>query len=385
MRSTVFALPLLAGALSILGSVAPAAEAATTSLANLTADSSADSSGHASLLELRPPRNTLPILAVSASAGSQSASAGLAPPLPAPAPPAFALPSGPDAAAQPIPQSTISYAVPDAEDVARRAALAEAAIPVLANNQVLAFYGHPNSKRMGILGEYPKEELARLLKGYAKLYDEANGPLLGVVPAFYLIYGTCWPGGEIGYLRDSIVQDYIDYASREGMLVFIDHQIGKYPVEEAMRRLLPFTKYPNVHLALDPEWRTTAPMREIGSITAEELNAAQAALDAYLEREGIPGRKMLVVHQFKGKMIQGRERVRADYERVILIHTADGFGAPALKRNTYAFNALATNMPVKGFKLFFKSGYPGAGYDEPLLTPPEVIALDPMPRLIIYQ
>jgi len=28
---------------------------------------------------------------------------------------------------------------------------------------------------------------------------------------------------------------------------------------------------------------------------------------------------------------------------------------------------------------------PGAGYDNPLLTPPEVLALTPRPVLIIYQ
>ena len=257
-------------------------------------------------------------------------------------------------------------------------------IPILANNQVLAFYGHPFSKRMGILGEYSKEDLARLLKGYAKLYDEANGGL-GVVPAFYLIYGTCWPGGEIGYLKDSVVKDYIEYAASQNMIVFVDHQIGKYPVEEAVKRLLPYLKYPNVHIALDPEWRTTAPMQEIGYITAEEVNRAEAMIADYLVRQGIPGVKMLVVHQFKPSMIQGRERVKADNERVLLVHTADGFGPPALKKNAYALNALANNMPLKGFKLFFKTTVPGAGYDSPLLTPPEVLALTPRPVLIIYQ
>lgn len=257
-------------------------------------------------------------------------------------------------------------------------------IPVLANNQVLAFYGHPFSKRMGILGEYSKEDLARLLKGYAKLYDDANGGL-GVVPAFYLIYGTCWPGGEIGYLKDAVVKDYIEYAASQGMIVFVDHQIGKYTVEEAVKRLLPYLKYPNVHIALDPEWRTTAPMQEIGYITAEEVNKAQAMIAEYMNRQGIPGVKMLVVHQFKPSMIQGRDRVRADNERVLLVHTADGFGPPALKKNAYALNALANNMPLKGFKLFFKTTVPGAGYDNPLLTPPEVLALTPRPVLIIYQ
>ena len=141
---------------------------------------------------------------------------------------------------------------------AERAAL----IPAIANNQILAFYGKPDSRRMGILGEYPKEDLAGILDGYARLYDGQNGER-GVVSAFYLIYGTCWPEGEIGYLKDSVVQEYIDFARSKGMLVFVDHQIGKYPVADAMARLLPWLKYPNVHLALDPEWRTDAPMKVI--------------------------------------------------------------------------------------------------------------------------
>ena len=88
---------------------------------------------------------------------------------------------------------------------------------------------------------------------------------------------------------------------------------------------------------------------------------------------------MLIVHQFQAKMISDREKVRADYDGVLLIHTADGFGPPALKRSSYASNAKAANMPLKGFKLFFKTDIEGAGYDDPLLLPAEVLALDPLP------
>jgi hypothetical protein len=42
-------------------------------------------------------------------------------------------------------------------------------------------------------------------------------------------------------------------------------------------------------------------------------------------------------------------------------------------------------MPLKGFKLFFKTDLEGAGYDDPLLLPAEVLALEPSPRLVIYQ
>ncbi|MCX7024204.1 MAG: hypothetical protein NT080_06230 [Spirochaetes bacterium] len=257
-------------------------------------------------------------------------------------------------------------------------------VPILAGSHIVAFYGKPGSRSMGILGEYPKEKLATLLQGYAKLYDDANGDS-GIVPAFYLIYGTCWPGGEIGTLKDEVVLDYIEYAASMGWLVFLDHQIGKYTVEESMAKLLPWLKYPNVHLALDPEWHTPEPMEAIGSVEADELNRAQEQMQAYMIGNGIRGVRMLVVHQFTEHMIGDRPRLRADFDRVLLVHTADGFGPPALKRYTYANNARAGNLPVKGFKLFFRARTPHAGWDDPLLTPPEVLALEPEPLLIMYQ
>jgi hypothetical protein len=252
------------------------------------------------------------------------------------------------------------------------------------NDDVLAFYGSPLSKRMGVLGVYPIPELHRMLGEWAAAYDAVNGDR-GVRKAFYIIYGMAWPEGEIGILRESRLVEYIEYALANDILVFVDHQIGKYSVEAAVKRILPFLRYPNVHLALDPEWRTTKPMVEIGSVTAAELNAAQKMMEDYLVEHGYPGERMLVVHQFNWKMIGGREQVRTDFGRVRLIHCADGFGSPTVKRQAYAFNAQAWNMPVKGFKLFFKSGVPGAGFDEPLMSPTDVFGLEPRPSLIMYQ
>jgi hypothetical protein len=257
-------------------------------------------------------------------------------------------------------------------------------IPLLAGNQVIAFYGKPGAVNMGILGEYSKEQLAPLLEAYAKLYDDANGSL-GVIPAFHIVYGTVWPEGEIGLLNKRIAEEYIRFAADRGWAVILDHQIGKYTVAEAVRAMLPFLHYPNVHLAIDPEWRTLAPMKEIGSISGAELNEAQGIIDEYLREQKLPGIRMLVVHQFVAKMIVQREVVRANFDRVLLVHNADGFGSPELKRHSYRFNAQATNMPVKGFKLFFEAKLPAAGSDRPLMKPEEVLALDPMPRLIMYQ
>jgi hypothetical protein len=228
------------------------------------------------------------------------------------------------------------------------------------------------------------EELDARLSALAAEYAEVNGGR-GVRRAFYLIYGTVWPEGEIGILREDVLLQYIEYALKHDILVFIDHQIGRYDPADSLKRMLPYLKYPNVHLALDPEWRTAKPMIEIGTVSAGEINQAQKAMEDYLIENRIPGERMLVIHQFNWRMIRDREKVDSGFQRVRLVHCADGFGSPHLKRDSYAYNAQAANIPIKGFKLFYDFGIPGAGYDSPLLSPKEVYDLNPRPYIIIYQ
>jgi len=84
-------------------------------------------------------------------------------------------------------------------------------------------------------------------------------------------------------------------------------------------------------------------------------------------------------------MISNRDAVRTDFNLVQLIHCADGFGSPTLKKSTYALNAEARNIPLKSFKLFLKPTIENAGYDQPLMAPADVYALNPRPYLIMYQ
>jgi hypothetical protein len=255
---------------------------------------------------------------------------------------------------------------------------------LLLNNDILAFYGHPRSQIMGILGRFPIETLDEKLTALAREYEAESGGRK-VLKAFYIIFGTVWPEGEIGIIGEDTLKRYVEYALQHNMLVFIDHQIGRYDPINSLKRMLPWLRYPNVHLALDPEWRTTKPMKEIGTVTAEEINRAQQVMEDYIIANNIPGERMLVIHQFNWRMISNREKVKSNFGRVRLIHCADGFGSPHLKRGSYAFNAEATNMPIKAFKLFYNFGIPGAGYDSPLLTPKEVYALKPRPYIIMYQ
>jgi hypothetical protein len=255
---------------------------------------------------------------------------------------------------------------------------------ILLSSDILAYYGHPNSRNMGILGRHSIEELDKLLTEKAAEYEkESSGRK--VVKAFYIIYGTVWPGGDIGILSNEILMRYIDYGLKNDVLVFIDHQIGRFDPIDSLKKMLPYLKYSNVHLALDPEWRTLKPLLEIGHVTAEEINRAQQIMEDYIIANNIPGERMLVIHQFNYVMIKNRSAVKADFSRVRLVHCTDGFGHPGMKRDSYAFNALAENIPVKGFKLFYNLGIPGAGYDDPIMTPKQVYELKPRPYVIMYQ
>jgi hypothetical protein len=276
------------------------------------------------------------------------------------------------------------YWVPSETEIQTQARTLRENTSLLLNNDILAFYGHPLSRNMGILGRYSIPELDARLTGLANEYAAVSGGR-GVQKAFYIIYGTVWPEGEIGIIKEPVLMEYIQYALNHNILVFIDHQIGRYDPIASLKRMLPYLRYPNVHLALDPEWRTDKPMQEIGRVSAGELNRAQQVMEDYMIENQIPGERMLVIHQFKPWMIQNREAVQTGRDKVRLIHCADGFGNPGQKRDAYASNALARNIPLKAFKLFYNFNIPGAGYDHPLLSPAQVYGLNPRPYLIMYQ
>ena len=168
------------------------------------------------------------------------------------------------------------------------------------------------------------------------------------------------------------------------MLIFIDHQMGRHSPEDSLRSMFRWLHYPNVHLAIDPEWRTLRPLIEIGHVTAAELNHLQQVMEDYLIENKLPGERLLLVHQFNHLMIRNRENVHTNFHRVRLVHNAAGIGTPQMKRDMYEFISRATNMPVKGFKLWFDFGFVGHT-DRPLLTPREVFDLRPRPYIVMYQ
>jgi hypothetical protein len=63
---------------------------------------------------------------------------------------------------------------------------------------------------------------------------------------------------------------------------------------------------------------------------------------------------------------------------VELVFDADGFGSPRAKIGDYDQYAAEPGFEFGGMKLFFN-------WDVPVMSPAEVMALEPQPAIIVYQ
>ncbi|MCB0076401.1 MAG: hypothetical protein KDD73_03185 [Anaerolineales bacterium] len=259
----------------------------------------------------------------------------------------------------------------------------------------VSYYGRPNVDIMGILGEFDLDELADRLQTQADAYDDANGPEVGVQPAFELVHGMalCCQNEDnsfLGFLDDEIVEAYINAAQERGFAVVLDVQIGNLTPQEAMARAFKWLKYDNVHLAFDPEFAMREPGQEKpgqppGYVTAQEVNEVQQAMRDYMVENDIPGRRVLILHQFLLSMIKNKEELEQIY-KVDMVITADGWGTAWQKLGKYN-SFIYDDVEYAGYKLFYR-------WDDPVMTEAEALGaalhpghvyMDFTPNVIIYQ
>jgi hypothetical protein len=229
---------------------------------------------------------------------------------------------------------------------------------ILPDHQIVSYYGNPYTEVMGILGSGDPETIAAALERQAARYDDLNGPL-GVMPAIHLVYAVAQPhptgnGLYLQYVDDETVERYLQVAREHNMLLFLDLQIGRSTVDHEVSKVLKYLREPNVHLALDPEFamdETRVPGERIGSITAADVNIAQAALQDVVIANNLPP-KLLIVHQFMDHMVIDGDDID-HHEGVDLIIDVDGYGSSAVKRATYERYANRSYAAHVAIKLFF--------------------------------
>jgi hypothetical protein len=286
----------------------------------------------------------------------------------------------PEVAPTKAPTAAVAPAAMATQPPAERAPLAGALLP---DYRIVAYYGHPHDSNMGIVGEMSIDELTKKLRKQADAYEAAD-PSRPVVLALELIATVAQrdPGFDGTYILDTdheTLREYIEYAADNDMIVILDVQIGRGTVAHEIEKVRDLLAYPNVHLALDPEFAIAegeTPGDHIGSLNADSIIYAQQVLAEIAAEHGIPP-KMLIVHQFREDMITDKGAL-APMPGVQLVIDADGFGEPELK--TFVYNYLVRDEPVEygGIKLFYNQ-------DSPLMKPREILDLVPAPDVIIYQ
>ncbi|RIK46899.1 MAG: hypothetical protein DCC58_01585, partial [Chloroflexi bacterium] len=254
---------------------------------------------------------------------------------------------------------------------------------VLPGSRVVSFYGHPNSEHMGILGEFDIDTVAGLLREQAAAFAAAD-PSRPVVPALELIATVAQPvpgddGTYVAYTGDEIIGEFAEYTAANGMLLILDLQIGHSTIRDEIARISHWLELPHVHVALDPEFSTgpdRIPGEFIGEVDGAHVQIAVEYLSELVAEKNLPS-KILIVHQFEEEMILNKSAIKP-LPGVDIVIDMDGFGSPEAKVQNYHHFVRDELVEYGGIKLFYRQ-------DDPLLTPEEIVALDPPPLVVIYQ
>jgi hypothetical protein len=274
---------------------------------------------------------------------------------------------------------------PVALEMARDLTLEQSGAGMLPDKRIIAFYGNPLSRRMGVLGEYTPDVMLRMLDVEVAAWEAAD-PSTPVVPALHLIAVVArdhpGPDGKYrGRMADTLIERVARWAATRDAIVFLDVQIGHSTLQEELPRIAHFLRRPNFHLGIDPEFAMKnggIPGKRIGTYDAVDINYAVRFLGDLVTQHRLPP-KVLVVHRFTRNGVTNAQNVRLDPRVQIVMHM-DGFGAPTLKRATW--NRFIVPEPVQfaGWKQFYK-----ARNDDPRTTIQEILALRPKVVYVQYQ
>jgi len=264
------------------------------------------------------------------------------------------------------------------------------------NQMIVAYYGRPGVRTMGVLGKYSLEAIIPVIKAKANEYKKVSGNQ-NIVPGFDIVYdmATIQPGQNKNYistLPSQKLMPYIHAANKHGFVLFLDLQLGKKTPVQSIRSVLKYLKYKNVHIAIDPEFNIHGvgirPGKIIGHITGNQVNQVQEEMSNYMKKHGIKGKKILIVHMFRHAMLTNKKDIKT-YDNISLVFNMDGFGSAGLKVSIYnsIYTKRLSNKVASGFKLFFNQDKPY------LMTPKQVLGLESVngvriketPKYINYQ
>lgn len=253
----------------------------------------------------------------------------------------------------------------------------------LPTNRLVLYYGNPLSPVMGPIGAYSDDELIAQLQQQAQAYADLD-PAHPVVPGFDYVTPVAQPvpmadGSWVYRMPADSIEHYINLANANQALFFFDMQIGHSTVQKEVNNVWAYLQRPGVDLSLDPEFDMApgdVPGVEFGRMYASEINWVIDQLSNLVETQHLPT-KILIIHQFLESMLPDWQKIHIK-PGVEIVTSVDGFGPPGSKIGDYQVFDRDQLIQYPGFKLFYK-------LDKPLMSPSDVLALNPAPLMVMYQ
>lgn len=287
---------------------------------------------------------------------------------------------------EPVWTATTSVSV--AGDLWPKAAVYPQGGAILPFHRIVAYYGNFYSKQMGVLGEYPPNEVLAKLATTTQMWAKAD-PATPTIPAIQYIavvaQGQAGPDGKWrARMPDNQIQKALAMADQIHGLLILDVQVGQSTLEQELPLLQKWLALPNVELGIDPEFSMkygNPPGTVIGTFNAGDVNYAAHFLASIVDEHHLSP-KVLIVHRFTYDMVTNVSDI-TPLPQVQIVMDMDGWGSQARKINTYTRIIAPYPVQFTGMKLFYKADLkpPSTG----MLTTKQVLSLMPAPIYIQYQ
>jgi hypothetical protein len=277
---------------------------------------------------------------------------------------------------------------------------------VLPTHRVIAFYAIPGAEATGPAYRLDAE-MVQNLRAQAVAYEQID-PAHPVWPGIDLVVSIpdSSPGSAGTYshhLDPQTIEHYIAFCQKYDLLLFFDLDFGWTPIQSEVNFFLPYLqRYSFIEMAIDPEWmfprHDGIPGLNLSNVRASDLNPIMQTLAELPMKYHVP-RKVLLIHQYRGDgdglqdpyaagqaEIADKRHLLFDPRVDVVIHV-DGVGgyvgdraAKTREYQTWVAQDMRIyhNFRYGGFKLFYHIEA------RTLMTPHEVMALDPRPLVITY-
>ena len=330
-----------------------------------------------------PSRYRFTVLAlalVAALSGCSSANPSAPASTPAGSAPSSAQPSASTAASiSPTPSPSTSSQPPAASELPRGGR------EVFPTYRLFGYSGYPGAPGQGRLGIGSLD--ARMTEIEKRGKSWTGGRKL--LPVMELIAVTVHASpGKDGMYRtrapEAVIKRWHDAAVKHKAMLLLNIQPGRADFIDEVKHFEKWLKYPDVGVALDPEWAVNKgqiPGRSFGSTTGAELDQVSRYLSQVVEANNLP-EKVMLFHQLHVTIVKSPKALK-QHPGVVPINSVDGIGSPAQKIATYK-GVMKTRPSYvhAGFKIFFKED---VATGKRLITAKDALSLKPQPEYILFE